>query len=83
MPILSSFVPGLQNVIHSHVRQLQMPKNAFKNGITLTLFFGHYTAQNKEIAFKFCVFAVCMYLDNKYFGVLDTLKILNFIVNDF
>ena len=51
------------------VRQLEMPKNAFQkcDFITFTCFlFGHCTVKNKDIALKFCMRVVCMYLDHIY-----------------
>ena len=53
-----------------------MPKVAFKkcDVITFTCFFGHCTAKNKDIALKFCMRVVCMYLGHIYSGFLITWK---------
>ena len=61
-----------KNVIYFYVRQLEMPKNAFQkcDVITFTWFFGHCTGKNKDIALKFCMRVVCMYLDHIYSGFL-------------
>ena len=74
-----------KNVIYFYVRQLEMPQNAFQkcDVITFTWFLGHCTAKNKDIALKFCLHVVCMYLDNIYSGFLNTLKILDYIGNYF
>ena len=47
-----------------------MPKNAFQkcDVITFNRFFGHCTAKNEDIALKFCMRVVCMYLDHIYSG---------------
>ena len=60
-----------------------MQKNAFQkfDVITFTWFFGHCTAKNKDIDLKFWMRIVCMYLDHMYSGLLDNLKISDFIGN--
>ena len=49
----------------------------------LYLFFGHYTGKNNDIALKFCMRVICMYLDHIYLGFVDNLTILDFIDNNF
>ena len=49
----------------------------------LPSFFGHCTAKNKDIALKFNMLVVCMYIDHIYFGFSDDLKISDFIGNYF
>ena len=51
--------------------------------ITFTLFSGHCTAKNKNIALKSCMHVVCMYLDRIYSVFLDNLIMLDFIGNYF
>ena len=71
MPILSSFVSGFQkNITYCFVRQQEMPENAFqeRDVITFTCFLGNFTARTEDIALKFCVRVVCVYLDNIYSG---------------
>ena len=46
--------------------------------ITFTLFSGHFTAKNKNIALKYCMHVVCMYLDRIY-SVFYSLIMLDFI----
>ena len=45
---------------------LEMPKNAFQKPHVITFtcffFFGHCTVKNKDIALKFCMRVLCMYL---------------------
>ena len=74
-----------KNVIYFCVRQLEIPKSVFRkcDVSTFTCFFGHCTAKNKDIALKFCMPVVCMYLDHIYSGFLDNLKISDFIGNYF
>ena len=47
-----------------------MAKIAFQKSDvnTLTCIFCHCTAENKDIALKFCMRTVCMHLDNIYCG---------------
>ena len=74
-----------KNVIYFYVQQLEMQKIAFQkcDVITFTWFSGHCTAKNKDIALKFCVRVVCMYVDHIYSGCLDNVKNLDFIGNYF
>ena len=69
-----------KNVIHFHVRQLQMPKIAFQKSdvIAVTCFFGPLHSQKKDIALKLCMRVVRVYLDNIY-SVFYVLEIINFI----
>ena len=60
-PLLSQ---DSRNVIYFYVRQLEMPKIAFKN-VTLSrlpfhIIFYHFTALNRDIALKFGMYVVCM-----------------------
>ena len=65
-----------KNVIYFYVRQLEMSKNVFQkcDVITFTWFFGHCTAKNEDIALKFCMRVIYMYLDHicifRFFGKL-------------
>ena len=66
-----------KNVIYFCVRQLEMPKNAFKKCDVITFtcfFFCHCSAKNKDISLKFYIRVVCMYLNQIYSGFLDNLK---------
>ena len=53
----------------------------FKNVMSspLRVFVGHCTAKNKDIGLKFGMPVVCMYVDRIYSGLLDNLKLLDFI----
>ena len=57
-----------ENFLYLYVRQLEMPNIAFQicDVITFTCFLGNFTARNKDIALKFCMDIVCMYLDHMY-----------------
>ena len=84
MPILSSFVSGFQKY-HFYVGKLKMQKKwRFKKWRHHPyLFWDNCTAKNKDVALKFSMWDVCMYFDNIYSGVLDSLKILDFMGNYF
>ena len=61
---------GFKNVIYVYVRLLEAPKNAFQNvtASPLPVVFGHGTTKNKDIALKFRMRVVCMYVDHIYSG---------------
>ena len=79
MPIFPVLSQNPKNVIHFHVHQLEIQKMGFKKSyvIILTRFLGYFTAKNKDIALKFCMRVVSMYLDDIYSGFLNIWKILN------
>ena len=74
-----------KNVVYFYLRQLEMPKISFQgcDVITFTWFFGQCTGKNKDIALKFCLRFVCMYLDHIYSVCFNNLKISDFIGNYF
>ena len=75
MPSCAVLYQDSKNVIYFYVQQSEMPNIAFqKFDVTFTWCFGHYTAKNKDIALKFCMHVVCMYLDHIHSGFLDSLK---------
>ena len=43
--------------------------------ITFTWFSGYCTAKNKDIALKFCIHVICMYLEHMYSNFLNNLTI--------
>ena len=85
MPILVRSILGFQKCHLFLCTTIRNAQIAFTtcDVITFTWFFGHFTAKCKDIALKWCMRVVCMYLDHIYFGFLDDLKISDFIGNNF
>ena len=50
-----------RNVLHFHVRQIEMPKIAFQKVASRLPVFPHRTAKRKDIALKVCMFVVYVY----------------------
>ena len=49
----------------------------------LPVLFCHCIAKNRDVAMKFCMRVVCMYLDNEYSVFLNILEMLDFMSNYF
>ena len=83
MANLCRFVSGFQKCHLFLCTTIRNAKNAFQkcDVITFTWFFGHCTAKNKDIALKFCMLVVCMYLYHMYSVFFNKLKISDFISN--
>ena len=54
MPILSNSSQDKKNT-YFDVRQLEVPKIAYPNGISFTCFFGYGRAENEDIGLKVCM----------------------------
>ena len=86
MPMSCSFVSRFQKYYLFLCTTIKNAKNCISKYdiITFTLFSGHGTAKNKNVALKSCMHVVCMYLDRIYsVFFLDSLIMLDFIGNYF
>ena len=80
----ADFSPDSKNAIYFYVWQLEMPKIAFQkcDVITLPVFLA-FAQPKKDIALKFCMCVVCMYLDHIYSAFFGWLKKFDFISSYF
>ena len=76
-------IPKMSFILCTAIRNTQKIISKMWHHHLCLFFFGHCTAKNKDIALKFCMSVVCMYLNHIYSSFLDNLKISDFIGNCF
>ena len=79
MPFFSSFVSGFQKYDSLRTAFRNARKHISKKWRHHLYLFYHYTAKYKDIALKFGMCVVCMYVYNIYCVFLDNSKIVVFI----